>query len=153
MSLRAVFIHSALRGEFLRESQVDSIMLVSEPVSSVERPSAAAGTLRPVTVAVPGGRFRLASHGAAISIGPFLLGRTPVTNREYAPFLASGRAAAPPWWTDPRFSLPLQPVVGITWGEAADYCMWLSEQTGGRWRLPTETEWEFAMCGGLCSPA
>src|SRR5512132_2291773 len=29
---------------------------------------------------------------------PFLLGRTPVTNGEYAAFVEAGRVAAPPWW-------------------------------------------------------
>jgi formylglycine-generating enzyme required for sulfatase activity len=126
---------------------------VSNPVSAAERLPAAAGDPRPATVAVPAGLLRIAQGVADISIGPFRLGRTPVTNREYAPFLASARAAVPPWWSDPRFSRPLQPVVGITWSEAADYCSWLAEQNGGRWRLPTEPEWEFAMCGGLRAPA
>jgi len=126
---------------------------MSELAVPVELLPATAGDLTPATVAVPGGTLPLASGGAAISIGPVRLGRTPVTNREYAPFLASGRAAAPPWWSDPRFSRPLQPVVGITWDEAAAYCEWLGERMGGRWRLPTEAEWEFAMCGGLRAPA
>jgi sulfatase modifying factor 1 len=82
----------------------------------------------------------------------FCLGRTPVTNREYAPFVACGRAAAPPWWSDPDFSSPLQPVVGVTWDEAMAFCAWLSEMAGGQWRLPSEAEWEFAACGGLVAP-
>jgi formylglycine-generating enzyme required for sulfatase activity len=65
----------------------------------------------------------------------------PVVNREYAPFLAAGRAPAPPWWDDPDFSAPSQPVVGVTWDDAAAFCAWLSETAGGRWRLPTEVEW------------
>jgi len=89
---------------------------------------------------------------AGPSFAPFLLGRTPVTNREYAPFLATGRVAAPPWWTDPSFSAPFQPVVGVTWDDAVAYCAWLGEAAGGHWRLPTEAEWEHAACGGLVAP-
>jgi sulfatase modifying factor 1 len=101
----------------------------------------------PEVVSIPAGRL-----GAA-ALAPFLFGRTPVTNREYAPFLACGRVAAPPWWSHPDFCAPLQPVVGVTWEEAAAYCAWLDEMAGGRWRLPGEAEWEFAACGGLVAPS
>ena len=83
---------------------------------------------------------------------PFLLGRTPVTNGEYAHFVESGRVAAPPWWTNPDFCSPRQPVVGVTWDDAMAYCAFLSEREGGLWRLPTEAEWEHAACGGLVAP-
>lgn len=79
----------------------------------------------------------------------FALGRTPVTNLEYAPFLEAGRAPLPPWWRDPAFADPGQPVVGVTWFEASAYARWLCEVTGGRWRLPTEAEWERAARAGL----
>jgi len=98
----------------------------------------------PETVRVP------AAHSG---VGPILLGRTPVTNREYAAFLASGCGAAPPWWTDSDFSAPGQPVVGVSWGDAMAFCAWLSEAAGGRWLLPTQAEWEHAACGGLVAPA
>lgn len=83
---------------------------------------------------------------------PFRIGRTPVTNDEYAPCVESGRVAAPPWWTDPAFSAPRQPVVGVTWDDAMAYCAFLSEKVGGLWRLPTEAEWELAAGGGLVRP-
>ncbi len=79
----------------------------------------------------------------------FRLGRTPVTNAEYAPFVEAGRAKVPPWWRDPDYDAPELPVVGVTWFEASDYTAWLSELTRGRWRLPAEAEWERAARGGL----
>jgi formylglycine-generating enzyme required for sulfatase activity len=82
---------------------------------------------------------------------PFLLGHTPVTNSEYAPFLETARVPAPPWWNDPAFSSPRKPVVGVTWDEATAYCGWLAETVGGVWRLPSEAEWEFAVSGGLAA--
>jgi sulfatase modifying factor 1 len=94
-----------------------------------------ASLLLPVVVAVPG-------------VG-FSMGRTPVTNAEFAPFLASGRAVAPPWWEHPDFNALDQPVVGVTWHDGMAYAGWLGEVHGGRWRLPMEDEWEHAMRGGL----
>jgi formylglycine-generating enzyme len=100
---------------------------------------------------VPGGL--LDGSPALARIPSFRLGRTPVTNRQYAPYLAAGRALAPPWWSDPDFSAPRQPVVGVTWAEATDFCAWLGEGLGGTWRLPTEVEWEHAARGGLAAAA
>jgi len=79
----------------------------------------------------------------------FAIARAPVGNREYARFLDEAGAAPPPWWEDPRFSDPQQPVVGVNWFEAGTFCDWLSRAEGGRFRLPTEAEWEKAARGGL----
>ena len=109
------------------------------------------------TVLVPGGAFGMGSeHGRPderprhrVRVGPFHFGLTPVTRAQYAPFLATGAVAAPPWWTDPAFADPAQPVVGVTWPEACAFADWLGARDGGRWRLPTEAEWERAARGGL----
>ena len=70
----------------------------------------------------------------------FLMGRHPVTNAEYRPFVEATGAASPIFWKDPRFQDPLQPVVGITHAEALAYCAWL----GPGYDLPREVQWEWA---------
>jgi len=108
----------------------------------------------PATVSIPSGELKIGAGGGAarIAIAAFRLGRTPVTNGEYAPLVASRRVVAPPRWSESGFDSPIHPVVGVTWDEAAAFCAWLGEVVGGRWRLPTEAEWEFAMSGGLAAP-
>lgn len=113
--------------------------------------------LAPPTVPVPGGRLLMGSeHGRSdeqpvhpVEIAPLRFGRTPVTHFDYSRFLEHGRVSAPPWWDDPAFRAPGQPVVGVTWFDAAAYADWLSETTGRTWRLPAEAEWEWAARGGL----
>jgi formylglycine-generating enzyme required for sulfatase activity len=79
----------------------------------------------------------------------FHLGRRPVTNAEYAPFLEECGERPPPWWCHPDFGAADQPVVGVSWFDAVRYAEWLSGITGARWRLPSEARWERAARGGL----
>ncbi|MEZ4679776.1 MAG: SUMF1/EgtB/PvdO family nonheme iron enzyme [Caldilineaceae bacterium] len=98
----------------------------------------------------------------------YWLGRYPVTNAQFAEFVAAGgyanaaywpEAAAHGYWRDGRFqdenqprhlgepfTLPNHPVVGVSWYEALAYARWLTEQLPAGWqaRLPSEAEWEKA---------
>jgi len=113
--------------------------------------------LVPRVVAIPGGLFPMGSETGRpdeapvheVEVKGFALGLTPVTNACYAACVEAGRVGPPPWWRDPGHSAPEQPVVGVSWFEAAAFADWLGERTGGRWRLPTEAEWERAARGGL----
>jgi formylglycine-generating enzyme required for sulfatase activity len=108
------------------------------------------------TVSIAGGWFLMGSEDGAenerpihrVWVDPFALGRFQVTNAEYATFLKASGHPEPPCWTDPALSDPNQPVVAVTWNDAASYCGWLGRVTDRRYRLPTEAEWEFAARGG-----
>jgi len=126
--------------------------------------------LPPIWIELAGGRFVMGdekdSSAHEVELSPFQISKYPVTNAQFAEFVNAGGYHEKKWWSkdgweyrqkekwqQPRywdhedFNLPNQPVVGVSWFEAAAFCNWLSEQTKMSARLPTEAEWEFAARG------
>jgi formylglycine-generating enzyme required for sulfatase activity len=83
-----------------------------------------------------------------VDLTAFEIGRYPVTNAEYAACVkaAEGKLSPPRHWEKGESppELASHPVVNVTWQDAMAYCDWLSHQTGKKYRLPTEAEWEKA---------
>ena len=44
------------------------------------------------------------------------------------------------------------PVVNVSWNDAVAFCGWLSHKEGKSYRLPTETQWEYACRAGANDP-
>ncbi|HKY07645.1 MAG TPA: SUMF1/EgtB/PvdO family nonheme iron enzyme [Candidatus Binatia bacterium] len=114
----------------------------------------------PAIVTIPAGWFLMGSDEGQenerpchrVWVDAFGIGKYPVTNREYGEFLAATDNPPPPFWRDPIFSDLDQPVVGVNWHEATDYCRWLSAESEQKFRLPSEAEWERA-ARGVCAAA
>ncbi len=110
----------------------------------------------PALVRIPAGWFLMGCDTGQDNEKPvhrvwveeFLLAVRQVTNADYERFLRDTASLPPPFWSDPAFNYPGQPVVGVSWHEAVRYCEWLSASSGGKFRLPTEAEWERAARGG-----
>jgi serine/threonine protein phosphatase PrpC/formylglycine-generating enzyme required for sulfatase activity len=83
--------------------------------------------------------FQDAQPVETVTISPFFIDLTEVTNQAYAECVAAGACSAPEnteFYDDPAFGQ--HPVVYVNYEQATQYCQWAGK------RLPTEAEWEKA---------
>lgn len=76
-----------------------------------------------------------------VSIGAFQMAKTEVTFEQWDACATAGvciKADDAGWGRGKR------PVINVSWNDVQVYLKWLSQQTGKRYQLPTEAQWEYA---------
>ena len=132
------------------------------------------GGLGPEMVVVPAGRFRMGCDRAdrctegrrepdcctrerhpsrEVRIArPFAMSKHEATFDDYDRFLRAKGGGRHDEADDHGWGRGRRPVINVTWHDAVAYAEWLSEQTGERYRLPGEAEWEYAARAGSAGP-
>ena len=112
----------------------------------------------PIMVVIPQGSFTQGTPDTeplssdierpqrSVNVPNFALGQYSVTFDEWDACVADGGCMHNPGDSD--FGRGDHPVINVNWNDAQQYVTWLSTKTGQGYRLPSESEWEYATRAG-----
>ncbi|MBL8258279.1 MAG: SUMF1/EgtB/PvdO family nonheme iron enzyme [Candidatus Competibacteraceae bacterium] len=130
------------------------------PSNALMRDRLSDGSQGPELVVIPAGGFEMGSPSGekgrysdeqqqAVRLAkPFAIGKYELMFFEYERFASATGRPVP---DDHGWGRGRRPVINVSWRDAKDYTDWLSQQTGRRYRLPTEAEWEYAARAGTAT--
>ena len=122
------------------------------------RDTLASGGEGPEMVRIPAGSFLMGVRGSTVAnqrpehrvdLKTFAVSAKEVTFAQFEQFTAATRRAAP---DNQYLDKNEHPVFGVSWDDALAYTQWLSRETGKKYRLPTEAEWEYMATTGTDTP-
>ena len=130
----------------------------ARPVDPQPTPTPIAEKSKADLLAIDGGTFLMGRKAGppqetpshAVTVQPFSMDRTEVSNTEYADFVRETGRTAPTHWIGNKapFGQELWPVVNVSFDDATAFAAWRSKRDGVAYRLPTEQEWEYAARNG-----
>ena len=142
---------------FLRREQQTKQQLASlaSSIGGAFSSSGKACDVCPEMVLIPAGSFRMGDLNGEgydaekpvhrVDIKSFAMGKTEVTFSEYDAFARATNSDLP---EDEGWGRGNRPVINVSWNDAKAYVKWLSNKTGNRFRLPSESEWEYVARAG-----
>ena len=78
-----------------------------------------------------------------VTLKPFYMSKYPVTQEQYQVIMGDNPSS---------FKGKNRPVENVSWYDATNFCQKLSKKIGGKYSLPSESQWEYACRAGTTTP-